>query len=95
MNSTGSTANTASMSHLEKATQPESDLSGDTEREADDVRESIPSVKLGDSVELDESEPADGGIAAWLVVLGAWCCSLSSAGWINSTYYSLLNFRSE
>jgi hypothetical protein len=26
----------------------------------------------------------DGGAAAWLCVLGAWCTSLCSFGWINS-----------
>ncbi|KAH6666085.1 major facilitator superfamily domain-containing protein [Halenospora varia] len=31
-----------------------------------------------------ERWPPDGGAAAWLVVLGAWCCSFSSPGWINS-----------
>ncbi|KAJ5148547.1 hypothetical protein N7448_000125 [Penicillium atrosanguineum] len=36
--------------------------------------------------------PPDGGTAAWLVVLGAWCCSFSSPGWVNSTYfYDLYN----
>ena len=28
--------------------------------------------------------PTDGGAAAWLVIVGAWCCSFSSPGWINS-----------
>ncbi|KAF5707005.1 hypothetical protein LB506_009981 [Fusarium annulatum] len=28
--------------------------------------------------------PPDGGLAAWLVVLGAWCTSFCSFGWINS-----------
>jgi hypothetical protein len=26
----------------------------------------------------------DGGLTAWLVVLGAWCTSFCSFGWINS-----------
>ena len=26
----------------------------------------------------------DGGLVAWLVVLGAWCTSFCSFGWINS-----------
>lgn len=29
-------------------------------------------------------EAPDGGAAAWLVVLGAWCTSFCSFGWINS-----------
>ncbi|KAG5658059.1 hypothetical protein KAF25_007010 [Fusarium avenaceum] len=28
--------------------------------------------------------PPDGGLTAWLVVLGAWCTSFCSFGWINS-----------
>ncbi|CAG8959232.1 hypothetical protein HYFRA_00012590 [Hymenoscyphus fraxineus] len=34
--------------------------------------------------ESQPNTPPDGGAAAWLVVLGAWCCSFSSLGWINS-----------
>ncbi|ORY10279.1 putative MFS transporter [Clohesyomyces aquaticus] len=29
-------------------------------------------------------QPPDGGVAAWLVVLGAWCTSFCSFGWVNS-----------
>jgi hypothetical protein len=29
----------------------------------------------------------DGGAAAWLLVLGAWCTSFCSFGWINSAYF--------
>lgn len=29
----------------------------------------------------------DGGLVAWSVVLGAWCVSFCSFGWINSTYW--------
>lgn len=32
-------------------------------------------------------EAPDGGAAAWLVVLGAWCTSFCSFGWINSKFY--------
>lgn len=31
------------------------------------------------------SEPPNGGLRAWLVVVGAWCTSFCSFGWINST----------
>jgi hypothetical protein len=31
----------------------------------------------------------EGGTTAWLVVLGAWCISFCSFGWINSTRSSL------
>lgn len=30
------------------------------------------------------SDIPDGGVAAWLVVLGGWCTSFCSFGWINS-----------
>jgi hypothetical protein len=33
----------------------------------------------------------DGGMVAWLVVLGAWCTSLCSFGWINSMSWSILD----
>ena len=28
--------------------------------------------------------PPDGGLTAWLVVVGAWCTSFCSFGWVNS-----------
>ena len=34
----------------------------------------------------DKSAPVDGGWTAWLVVLGAWCASFCSYGWINSKF---------
>lgn len=30
------------------------------------------------------SDAPDGGLLAWLVVLGAWCTSFCSFGWLNS-----------
>ena len=43
--------------------------------------------------------PPDGGVRAWLVVLGGWCCYLSSYGWLSSigvfqTYYEQHLLRS-
>ena len=32
----------------------------------------------------DGDGPPDGGLTAWLVVLGAWCVLFCSFGWINS-----------
>ncbi|KAI1173371.1 major facilitator superfamily domain-containing protein [Nemania sp. FL0916] len=58
----------------EKAAQPESDT-GDTER----VLEAPAPVD-----KPANAGPPDGGMVAWLVVLGGWCCSFSSPGWINS-----------
>lgn len=31
----------------------------------------------------------DGGLTAWLVVLGAWCTSFCSFGWINSKFHAV------
>ncbi|KAF2844312.1 MFS general substrate transporter [Plenodomus tracheiphilus IPT5] len=44
-------------------------------------------------------EPPDGGLQAWTVVLGAWCCSFCCYGWINSigifqAYYETHQLRS-
>lgn len=35
----------------------------------------------------------DGGLQAWLVVLGAWCASFCSYGWINSTFLPAFRLR--
>ncbi|KAH9218330.1 major facilitator superfamily domain-containing protein, partial [Leptodontidium sp. 2 PMI_412] len=64
----------------EKAAQAEGDLGGETDRDPEDGSEPIP----GDAPKVEDDGPPDGGTAAWLVVLGAWCCSFSSPGWINS-----------
>ena len=32
---------------------------------------------------INPADFPDGGLEAWLVVLGGWCCLLSSFGWIN------------
>ncbi len=37
-----------------------------------------------DSAEHSATAQVDGGTRAWLVVLGAWCVSFCSYGWINS-----------
>lgn len=34
----------------------------------------------------DDDNFPDGGVDAWLVVLGAWCVSFCSFGWINSKF---------
>lgn len=35
---------------------------------------------------FDPRENPDGGIEAWLVVLGAFCCMFCSFGWINCEF---------
>jgi len=67
----------------EKAVQTDSDFSVKIERSPEEVRETIPD----DATKLEDAGPPDGGAAAWLNVLGAWCCSFSSPGWANSTYF--------
>lgn len=34
--------------------------------------------------------PPDGGLTAWLVVVGAWCTSFCSFGWVNSECLSTI-----
>lgn len=41
-----------------------------------------------------QNGPPDGGMRAWLVVLGAWCTSFCSFGWINSAF-SFLDCQSK
>ncbi|KAK8061956.1 major facilitator superfamily transporter [Apiospora phragmitis] len=43
------------------------------------------SVESSDVEDDSEDEEApDGGAKAWLMILGAWCCSFCSYGWVNS-----------
>jgi len=46
------------------------------------------SKELPDDQESGEivDGPPDGGLRAWLVVLGAWCSMFCTYGWINSTF---------
>ncbi|KAI2635886.1 major facilitator superfamily domain-containing protein [Hypomontagnella submonticulosa] len=68
----------------EKVAEPESDFGGETERDPEDNRAPIPGDKSADVTNVKDAGPPDDGAAAWLVVLGAWCCSFSSPGWVNS-----------
>ena len=56
----------------------------DLEDESVDAESLQPEKKPGDHTKVDDAGTLDGGTTAWLVVLGAWCCSFSSPGWINS-----------
>jgi hypothetical protein len=60
----------------------ESDSGGEAERSPVSGKETIP-----DPTKVADAGPPDGGTTAWLNVLGAWCCSFSSPGWANSTYF--------
>jgi hypothetical protein len=42
-------------------------------------------AEKGPQSKLPNSDAPDGGTAAWLVVLGAWCTSFCSFGWLNSS----------
>ncbi|CAG8959744.1 hypothetical protein HYFRA_00001650 [Hymenoscyphus fraxineus] len=70
---------------LEKSPKAESDRSGETARRLEESGDEVVG-DVGDVAkdEVVDAGPPDGGTAAWLVVLGAWCCSFSSPGWINS-----------
>lgn len=41
------------------------------------------------------SPPPNGGTRAWLVVVGAWCTSFCSFGWINSMFPHAFNERKD
>ncbi|KAK3316851.1 major facilitator superfamily domain-containing protein [Apodospora peruviana] len=61
----------------------------DTEKEvfqtADESQLSRVPDKSDNEVQLQaDDSPPDGGTGAWLAVLGAWCCSFNSFGWMNS-----------
>lgn len=38
------------------------------------------------------NDAPDGGLVAWLVVLGAWCVSFCSFGWLNSAFISAARY---
>jgi hypothetical protein len=37
----------------------------------------------------DPVEVLDGGIRAWTVVIGAWCCLFCAFGWVNGNILQL------
>lgn len=54
----------------------------DEERQVDDRSDA---TAVGDQEDDGSGGAApDGGLQAWMVVLGAWCASFCSYGWINS-----------
>ncbi|KAJ4351216.1 uncharacterized protein N0V89_006555 [Didymosphaeria variabile] len=63
---------------------PELDLEGETPRGRQSAADSVVGDKPVDVAKPHDDGPPDGGTTAWLVLLGSWCCSFSSPGWINS-----------
>jgi hypothetical protein len=57
----------------------------DVEKIQDDVERNDAGV-IGSNEDLPivVNGPPDGGLEAWTVVLGAWCCSFCCFGWMNS-----------
>ncbi|KAI0506251.1 major facilitator superfamily domain-containing protein [Xylaria bambusicola] len=82
MASTHSTDNTTSEKNAQIERDP--DLGADTAKEV------LGDTGANEPTSVDATKPAadagppDGGLTAWLVVLGGWCCSFSSPGWVNS-----------
>ncbi|KAM7222955.1 MFS general substrate transporter [Rhypophila decipiens] len=78
------TVTTADKNHTKKHTTGgngnESDLT-DFAAASSDPENVVPPPKDNDD---NNSQIPDGGRQAWLVVLGAWCVSFCSYGWINS-----------
>lgn len=70
---------------LEKAAPTDSDTGEGVFQTPDESQLSHgPDNKSDKEVQLPADGPPDGGTGAWLAVLGAWCCSFNSFGWMNS-----------
>lgn len=78
----GNTTEKDSASIHGEASEPEKVAQPETHQPSSDP--------LGNDTEVASAGRVDGGTTAWLVVLGAWCCSFTSPGWINSTIDSLV-----
>ncbi|KAK7985631.1 hypothetical protein PG988_003253 [Apiospora saccharicola] len=78
------------MAELEKVQTPITESSGHkAEKEAGggppNNNHDGPTTSSVESSDVeDEDETPDGGAKAWLMILGAWCCSFCSYGWLNS-----------
>lgn len=46
----------------------------------------LPITPKSEKVPEEDIKVPDGGLRAWLVVLGAWCGLFCTLGWLNSTY---------
>ncbi|KAH7009243.1 major facilitator superfamily domain-containing protein [Microdochium trichocladiopsis] len=68
----------------EKAAPTDSDTAQGVSLTTDESRLSHSPDTPDNEVQLQADGPPDGGTGAWLAVLGAWCCSFNSFGWMNS-----------
>ncbi|CAG9987522.1 unnamed protein product [Clonostachys byssicola] len=80
-------SNTAHHASLAASELPEGPYRTSDPRHSSDstgiARTEVENTKAESSPKLTDEAP-DGGTAAWLVVLGAWCTSFCSFGWLNS-----------
>lgn len=56
------------------------------EPEEQDSSKDVENGAASSNPAADDLGKIDGGTTAWLVVLGAWCASFCSYGWINSQW---------
>ncbi|KAH8885867.1 MFS general substrate transporter [Thozetella sp. PMI_491] len=72
----------------EAGNDPLWDKTGSTEFGADQSDDPSATPERDPEKSIDRKSPSgdipDGGLSAWLVVLGAWCVSFCSFGWLNS-----------
>ncbi|KAF4339769.1 major facilitator superfamily transporter [Fusarium beomiforme] len=75
----------------EKPAELPDTLSGsETERSQNVNPEAALDQQASDAAKAHDEGTPDGGTAAWMVVLGAWCCSFCSPGWINTQLTDLV-----
>lgn len=82
------------MSDTKAQTRPSAEES--TDRETETLAETLDAPN--GPVEVDNekattpkgNDAPDGGTAAWLVILGAWCSAFCSFGWLNCAYTRLV-----
>lgn len=59
----------------------------DSSRRASDEEKAVVAPVPAPASGPPGGEPPDGGWAAWSVVIGVWCISFCSFGWVNSEIY--------
>lgn len=67
---------------------PTGNQSVDTDAEITDDSSALPDsdTEKAPSPKAWGSDAPDGGMTAWLVILGVWCTSFCSFGWLNGTF---------